>query len=97
MQGGTEKSTRRESQHDTATGDAAGSHCRALVLVSKAFSPLPPRRRRPCPTFLAQLIATAQNAPQTRERRRAEPAEALSCYAAKTATARAGATLVRSL
>jgi hypothetical protein len=30
--------------------------------------------------FLAQLIATKQQAPQTRERRRAEPSEALAAY-----------------
>jgi hypothetical protein len=96
MQDGTEKPGRSESQQDA--GDAAGSQCRALVLVSKSvFSPLSPHGRRPSANFLAQLIATAQSAPQTRERRRAEPAEALSCYAAKTATARAGAALARSL
>jgi hypothetical protein len=35
---------------------------------------------RPSPAFLAQLIATAQHAPQTRARGRAEPAEAIAHY-----------------
>jgi hypothetical protein len=35
---------------------------------------------RPSPAFLAQLIATAQHAPQTRARSRAEPAEAIAHY-----------------
>jgi hypothetical protein len=34
--------------------------------------------------FLAQLIATAAQMPQTRERRRAEPAEAISSYETTT-------------
>jgi hypothetical protein len=37
---------------------------------------------RPSALFLAQLIATAQKAPQTRQRRRAEPADAAQRYAA---------------
>ncbi|NWG23477.1 MAG: hypothetical protein HXY30_03495 [Pseudorhodoplanes sp.] len=67
------------------------------MLASPQVSAAPLRGRRPSAHFLAHLIAGAQGAPQTRERRRAEPAEALSCYAARAATARAGATLARSL
>jgi hypothetical protein len=37
--------------------------------------------------FLAHLIATAQQAPQTRERRRIEPALASAAYAAASAAA----------
>jgi len=40
--------------------------------------PLP----RPDPTFLAHLIATAQQLPQTRKERRAAPVDALSAYRA---------------
>ena len=36
--------------------------------------------RRPRADFLAHLIATAAQAPQTRMRRRAEPAEAVAIY-----------------
>jgi hypothetical protein len=39
-------------------------------------------RNRPRADFLAQLIATAAQAPQTRARRRAEPAEAVAIYGA---------------
>lgn len=35
---------------------------------------------RPSPAFLAQLIATAQHAPQTRARGRTEPADAIARY-----------------
>ena len=41
----------------------------------------PPARRTSAP-FLAQLIATDRQLPQTRERRRAEPREALAAYGA---------------
>ena len=37
--------------------------------------------QRPAATFLAHLIAVASHAPQTRERRRAEPREAVAAYA----------------
>src|SRR5690606_4970783 len=37
---------------------------------------------RPLAPFLAQLIATSRQLPQTRERRRAEPEKALAAYAA---------------
>ena len=35
---------------------------------------------RPDPSFVTQLIATAEHMPQTRNLRRAEPADALSAY-----------------
>ena len=38
------------------------------------------RSARPSVTFLAHLIATAQHAPQTRARSRAEPADAIATY-----------------
>jgi len=41
--------------------------------------------RRPAAAFLAQLIAAAQREPQARERRRAEPAEAVQAYQAALA------------
>jgi len=53
---------------------------------------------RPSAVFLAQLIATAQRAPQTRRRRRAEPSEASSIYAAVSApVARTGHAIYRSM
>lgn len=58
---------------------APRSQSRALV----AFAPEP--RSQPTPmyrdtAFLAQLIANKDQHPQTRERRRAEPGEALAAY-----------------
>lgn len=52
---------------------------RALVapVAPAAATPRPQHRQAP---FLAQLIATKQQHPQTRERRRAEPAEAVNAY-----------------
>jgi hypothetical protein len=55
---------------------------RALVVVGSAQPHQPaslPRRAAP---FLAQLIATRTQAPQTRANRRAEPAEAIARYRA---------------
>ena len=40
---------------------------------------------RPDASFVAQLIATAEQLPQTRNLRRAEPADALSAYSRKLA------------
>jgi hypothetical protein len=55
--------------------------CVALVplaqeLISASKLPLP----RPDPSFVTQLIATAEQVPQTRSLRRAAPADALSAY-----------------
>jgi len=56
----------------------------ALVALARTASPerIPIGTRRPVAAFLAQLIATRQLAPQTRARRRADPAEALVAYRA---------------
>jgi hypothetical protein len=42
-------------------------------------------RIRPQAALLAQLVATAENVPVTRARRRADPAAVISCYAAVAA------------
>lgn len=52
-------------------------------LVPLAGSPRESRQTpsaRPSPAFLAHLIATAQHAPQTRARSRAEPEDAIATY-----------------
>jgi hypothetical protein len=59
---------------------------RALVPVTHGH-PATSAGARPSALFLAQLIAVAQQAPQTRQRRRAEPAEASAAYAASYARA----------
>ncbi len=43
---------------------------------------------RPDPSFVTQLIATAEQAPQTRNLRRATPADALSAYSTPQRTVR---------
>jgi hypothetical protein len=72
---------------------------RALVRVgSGPGTEVGPVGSRPSAVFLAQLIATAQQAPQTRRRRRAEPDEASSSYAAVAASAaRMGGAICRSM
>jgi hypothetical protein len=53
---------------------------------------------RPRADFLAHLIAAATQAPQTRTRRRAEPAEAVAIYGAiERRPAMRGPALLRSL
>ena len=74
------------SRHDPAAAAGATSAQRALVRVAPA-SPaigvsLRPADGRPTAPFLAHLIATVQGAPQTRERRRADPNWATSTYGA---------------
>jgi hypothetical protein len=56
----------------------------ALVPVESIASdrPVPPAGRRANADFIAHLIAMAQQAPQTRARRRADPQEALAAYRA---------------
>jgi hypothetical protein len=54
---------------------------RALVAPTPAAAPGEPRGYRQA-AFLAHLIATKEQLPQTRERRRAEPGEAVAAYRA---------------
>jgi hypothetical protein len=66
-------------------GELTGSESRALV----ALDPLQSRSgntvgHRYAP-FVAQLVATKDQHPQTRERRRAEPNDALAAYRAVAA------------
>jgi hypothetical protein len=57
---------------------------RALVPVTPTVRDSTPPRAgsRPSADFIAHLIATSAQAPQTRARRRAEPAEAIAAYGA---------------
>jgi len=57
--------------------------CAELVPVTQSVRWSPPRPApRPDPTFVAQLIATAERAPQTRGLRRASLADAQTAYGA---------------
>jgi hypothetical protein len=71
---------------------------RALVLVGSGQETPDLAGSRPLAMFLAQLIATAQQAPQTRRRRRAEASEASALYVAASApAAHIGRTVCKSL
>jgi hypothetical protein len=72
---------------------------RALVPVGSGPGVLPdPAGSRPLAAFLAQLIATAERVPQTRRRRRVEPNEVSTIYAAVSEpAARIGNAVCRSM
>lgn len=83
---------------------SASASGRALVPTTLVpANPARPREgytidQRPTAAFLAQLIATALKAPQTRSRRRAEPADANAVYATVAAgCAETSRTFSRSL
>jgi hypothetical protein len=78
----------RLTRSPMAAPAASSPNSRALAVSS--FAPgngTGPAGQRPSAAFLAQLIATAQQAPQTRQRRRAEPSEVNAIYAAASAPA----------
>ena len=56
--------------------------CTELVPVAQFVPWSPGRAPRPDPIFIAQLIATAEQAPQTRGMRRASLADAQTAYGA---------------
>ena len=60
---------------------------RALIAITPAapYERALTLTRHPAAPFLAQLIATRMQAPQTRARRRAEPTEAIAVYSAAMA------------
>jgi hypothetical protein len=62
-----------------------GAESRALVVTAPATIQEPSLNYRQSPllaAFLAHLIATKDQLPQTRERRRVEPADAIAAYRA---------------
>jgi hypothetical protein len=91
----------RLAQFDPQVGTPADRPQPGRALVAVGSGPgtaVDPAGPRPSAVFLAQLIATAQQAPQTRRRRRAEPSEASSVYAAGSApAARIGRAICRSM
>jgi hypothetical protein len=70
-------------------GDAerhdAPSDSHALVVTAVAETARPPIASYRPAAFLAHLIATKDQLPQTRDRRRAEPHEAIAAYRAAAA------------
>jgi hypothetical protein len=91
----------RLARHDAQAGSQVDRPPtgRALVLVGRGpATAVDSAGARPSAVFLAQLIATAQRAPQTRRRRRAAPGEASSVYASVSApAARIGRAVYRSM
>lgn len=59
--------------------EAAAPESRALVVTAPPAAPQTSPVYREA-AFLAHLIATKDQAPQTRERRRADPSEAIAAY-----------------
>ncbi len=74
--------TTRSAQRPAEAPEAAASESRALVAIEPSAPQAGPRSvtRHPAAPFLAQLIATHLQVPQTRARRRAAPAEAIAAY-----------------
>lgn len=80
---GSASATRR-APGDTREPDAPETESRALIAINAtaAGERTPRGTRHPNAGFLAQLIATQMQAPQTRARRRAAPEEAIAVYEA---------------
>ena len=80
-----EKFDTPSTQHDPPEPEHCGSEGRALVTLS-SVNQLPQRAGGyHSAAFLAQLVATKDQHPQTRERRRAEPEEVIAAYKAAIA------------
>jgi hypothetical protein len=69
-----------------STANDSPCSSRALVVTAPPSHGTQPRRPvQQATAFLAHLIATTRQAPQTRQRRRAEPAEVIAAYQATIA------------
>jgi hypothetical protein len=75
------RKTGAAAHNDAQASDTAECESRALVVLESAAEREPGAIYRQ-PAFLAHLIATKEQHPQTRERRRAEPGEAIAAYRA---------------
>jgi hypothetical protein len=78
------RSRQRPAGFQPAADTASSTPGRALVPLAPAErgGTWVSARQRPSAAFLAQLIAANRHLPQARERRRAEPHEAIAAYAA---------------
>jgi hypothetical protein len=65
-----------------AAREPKAASSRALIPLQPAAPSDMPMHTRPQASYLAHLIATQLKLPQTRERRRAEPQDAVDAYAA---------------
>ena len=80
--GAVDRSPREAS---SAPRDKQTSASRALIPLQPVAPGDTPLRTRTQAAYLAHLIATKDKLPQTRERRRAEPAEVIAVYATANA------------
>ena len=76
--------TRRKDDAHALEAPAAASRALIAIEAPAASERTPRATRHPAAGFLAQLIATQMQAPQTRARRRAEPEEATAVYRSMT-------------
>jgi hypothetical protein len=97
--GDIERPTPGQPCPDELVGRTSASALGRALVPTNASPRSAPAGTRSSGTFLAQLIATALKAPQTRARRRAEPADASAAYDASAAAtaAVAGSVVYRSL
>jgi hypothetical protein len=86
-----EMARRPNGSHAGSEGSADPGRSIVPVHSDARESEKPTRYLRPTAVFLAQLIATAQQAPQTRQRRRAASDDAVARYASATVPSAAGA------
>lgn len=80
--GGTRETYFGRSDRRPAAAAPSGHANRQLTVITEPATHEPSPLTRGDAAFLAHLIATKAQAPQTRARRRAEPAEALAAYRA---------------
>ena len=77
---------RARREPTSAPRDEGTSESRALIPLQPIARGDAPLRTRAQAAYLAHLIATKDKVPQARERRRAEPQEAIAVYAAANAS-----------
>jgi len=78
-------SFRRQGEAAREAAPTPAGESRALIALAPAAAACQPSGSYRQAAFLAHLIATKDQSPQTRERRRAEPGEAIAAYRATVA------------
>jgi hypothetical protein len=84
VEGTKQAATRQDGRRDQSFAPQHDEESRALVTTQPTADREPGTIYRQ-PAFLAHLIAMKEQHPQTRERRRAEPGEAIAAYRAGNA------------
>ncbi len=81
-------SFRRQDEAARDTAPAPVGESRALIALTPAAAACQSSGSYRQAAFLAHLIATKDQSPQTRERRRAEPGDAIAAYRAAAGLAK---------